>query len=328
MIPFAPGSLILAPMVGISNRAFRTLIRETGAPDFCFTEMASAEAFISGAQYEDYYTDPRPEPGTTSIQFSTRSAEALERACGMLSSRPPETRPAGVDINFGCSAPHIRRAGGGSAWSDNPEGAADLVLAARSSWQGALSAKIRMGSDSDPVRLRSFCEKIAAAGLDFLTFHPRTNSQKLRRKPDYDAIGALARDLPIPLVGNGDISDAESLRTVLAGQNAYAAMIGREAVRRPWIFRVLRPSQEGTTPESVDRLRIALRFLDLDEEMLPAPWQLESARRFFSYYCDTLSFAHHIKYRTMNSPDIGSMRMVLREYFDDVPSDRLLSFPA
>jgi tRNA-dihydrouridine synthase len=323
MIPFR--SLILAPMVGISNRAFRTLIQEIGPADYCFTEMASAEAFISGAQYEDCYTDPLPCPEATSIQFSARSPEALGKACSMVAARPAGSRPAGIDINFGCSAPHIRRAGGGSAWSDKPEGAADLVAAARASWPGTLSAKIRMGSDADPVRLRSFCETIAAGGLDFITLHPRMNNQKLRRKPDYDSIGGIAKDLPLPLVGNGDIHDPASLAEVLDGQKAYAAMIGREAVRRPWIFRLLRSTAPGQDNGTVDRLEIALRFLELDEALLPAPWRLESARRFLSYYCDTLSFAHHIKYKAMNSPDIESMRSTLRDYFEQVPADRELS---
>ncbi|HEY9054846.1 MAG TPA: tRNA-dihydrouridine synthase, partial [Rectinemataceae bacterium] len=136
MLPFPPGSILLAPMVGITNRAFRTLVDELGPPDWAFTEMASAEAFLANAANEETYTDPSPHPEACSVQFFARSAPALAEACSRLASRPQEKRPAGIDINFGCSAPHIRRMGGGSAWSSDKEGASALVAAARAAWPG------------------------------------------------------------------------------------------------------------------------------------------------------------------------------------------------
>lgn len=325
MIPFPRNSLLLAPMVGITNRAFRTLLSEIGAPDYAFTEMASAEAFTSRAQYEECYTDARPTPSGTSVQFSARSAEGLSAACVEILSREAAQIPAGIDINFGCSAPHIRRSGGGSAWSSNPAGAADLVAAAKAVWPGALSAKVRMGQDDDYDRFLAFCSGLADAGLDFLTVHPRTDGQKFKRSPRYEYIGRLSRDLAVPVVGNGDLTDEASVRSLLAEQGPYAVMIGREAVRRPWIFGLLRRRLSGVGQAgSQDRLAIGLRFLDLVESELPLPWRMESSRRFFSYYCDTLSFAHHIKYKTINSPDLKGMRDSLIEYFDQVPVDRTI----
>jgi hypothetical protein len=73
--------------------------------------------------------------------------------------------------------------------------------------------------------------------------------------------------------------------------------------------------------QPLDRLAVALRFLELDAAFLPEKWQLETARRFFDYYCEPLSFAHHIKYKTMNSPSLGAMRAGLEEYFEQVPGD-------
>jgi len=315
-------------MVGITNRAFRTLLSEIGPPDYAFTEMASAEAFVSRSQYEECYTDAQPSPSRTSVQFYARSADSLSAACSAILSRDAAQLPAGIDINFGCSAPHIRRSGGGSAWSSNPAGAADLVAAARAAWPGTLSAKVRMGPDDDYDRFLEFCSAIAGAGLDFLTVHPRTDGQKFKRSPKYEYIGRLSRTLAVPIVGNGDLTDADSVRSLLAGQSPYAVMIGREAVRRPWIFGLLRRQISGEGPiGSMDRLAIGLRFLELVESELPEPWRLESSRRFFSYYCDTLSFAHHIKYKVINSPDLRGMRDTLTEYFGQVPDDRAILLP-
>ncbi len=312
-------------MVGITNRAFRTLLDELGGPDYAFTEMASAEAFSSHAQYEAVYTDARPSPEATSVQFYARSAAAMAAACRELLSRAAPEAPAGIDINFGCSAPHIRKSGGGSAWSSDPAGAAELVAAARAAWPGALSAKIRMGPDDDYDRFLSFCSRIAEAGLDFLSVHPRTDGQKFRHLPQHEVTLRLAGDLSIPIVANGDITDLKKALALLGEKGAYAVMIGREAVRRPWIFGTLRTKLQGSlSSPPVDRLAIGLHFLDLAESALPEAWSLETSRRFFSYYCETMSFAHHIKYRLMNSPSIEAMRAKLGDYFEEVPGDRLL----
>ena len=325
MLPFPNKAILLAPMVGITNRAFRTLLDEVGRPDYAFTEMASAEAFISHAQYEAFYTDARPSPGATSVQFYARSAASMAAACAEILKRDAAEAPAGLDINFGCSAPHIRKSGGGSAWGSNPAGAAEFVAAARAAWPGTLSAKIRMGPDDDYDRFLSFCSLIAGAGLDFLTVHPRTDGQKFRRSPRHDFTLRLAKDLSVAVVANGDITDAAAAEALLGEGGASGIMIGREAVRRPWIFSLLRAQLRGAAPcPPQDRLEIALRFLDLVESMLPEAWRLQTSRRFFSYFCEPLSFSHHIKYRVMNQPALAAMRSALIEYFEQVPGDRIV----
>lgn len=319
MIPFSSGSLLLAPMVGITNRAFRTLVGELGAPNHCFTEMASAEAFISGALYEDVYTDPSPDPEHTSVQFSARSARSAQAACDLLAKRSGAGLPQGVDLNFGCSAPHIRKAGGGSAWSADPEGAALLVSQARASWPGLLSAKVRLGADEDYGRILDYAKRLSDAGLDFLVVHPRTDRQKFKGKPRHEVSFALARDLSIPVIANGDICTMEDVQNILGSGSIHSVMLGREAVRRPWIFRKLK---RAGTNAPIDRLEVGLRFLGLVEDLLPRPWQLETARRFFFYYCDPLRFAHHARTSLMNSADLALMRTTLEKYFADSPEDR------
>jgi tRNA-dihydrouridine synthase len=351
MLPFSSGSILLAPMVGITNRAFRTLLEELGSPDYAFTEMASAEAYIANAPYESDYTDSNPKPDRTSVQFYSRSAASLAAACSKLRNNPFQELPAGVDINFGCSAPHIRSKGGGSAWSSDPDLAAELVSAARAAWPGILSAKIRMGPDEDYDRLLGFCRRIVAEGLDFLCIHPRRDDQKFKDKARHEYSLRLARDLSCPLVANGDITEAAQISMLTGRQRAgaakgeagasthtagadapgaYAVMIGREAVRKPWIFSQLHAlgsakSAIPTPAQSIDRLTVGLRFLALAELYLPEAWQLESARRFFSYYCEQFSFAHHIKFKTMNSPSLSAMAETFTAYFDNVPEDRYCS---
>lgn len=329
MKPFPDGALLLAPMVGITDRAFRSLVAELSPPDYAFTEMAGVEGFITGSAEDAIYTDPRPDPARTSVQFYAKQPERLALACGKLAGLPEEIRPAGVDINFGCAAPRIRKAGGGAAWSADPDGAVRLVEAARAAWPGWLSAKLRSGPDEDPDRLLDHCRRLESAGLDFLTLHPRTDSQKFRRAANHRLTGLLAAELRIPVVANGDLRERSHADRLHSEQAPAALMIGREAARRPWIFAILRGSEPCGTANPgmvadgrIDRIAVAFRYLDLVDADLPEAWKAEHARRVMAYYAEGFSFAHHLKWNLVNAPGIVAMRAVLREYLAEVPQDR------
>ncbi|HRY53677.1 MAG TPA: tRNA-dihydrouridine synthase family protein [Spirochaetia bacterium] len=317
--PFPPGSLFLAPMVALSHRPLRTLTREFGGLDYACTEMASAAALVSGSPYDEWYLDPEPCPERTILQFYTVKPERLVEALERCASLPV----FGADINFGCSAPHIERAGGGVAWMADPSRAAELVRLARAAWPKPLSAKLRIGPEEDYTALRDFCLRLVGAGLDFLTLHPRLKSEKLRRSSRWDYVASLARELPIPVIGNGDVRSYADYRDKLEACRPAGIMIGREAVRRPWIFALIRGREADPAFElEVDLEATAYRMLELIEGQLPPDFHLTRARRFFFYYCDNFSFAHHIKWKTQNAPNLEAIRAELAAYFVEVPADR------
>jgi tRNA-dihydrouridine synthase B len=318
--PFPAGSLFMAPMVGLSHRPLRTLVREFGGLDFAYTEMASAAALVSGSKNEGWYLDAEPAPDRTMLQFFTVKVERLVEAL----DRCKDMRVRGADINFGCAAPHIERAGGGAAWMEAPEKAAALVAAARAVWPKLLSAKLRIGIDEDYGRLRDFCLGLAGAGLDFLCLHPRLKGEKLRRLSRWDYVRRLALDLPLPVIGNGDVRSWSGYRERVEESRPAGIMIGREAARRPWIFALIRGRERD--PEfslEVDMRACAERFFDLVEKHLPPEIHLTRARRFLFYFAENFSFAHHIRWRLQNAADLGAMRLALRGYLDEVPGDRI-----
>jgi len=344
MVPFSRGSLFLAPMVGITNRAFRTLVCELGAPDWFVTEMASAEAFLSGGRNESIYLDPSPRPLRTSVQFAARSPETLAKACTAVSRLPAEYRPAGIDINMGCSAPHIKGYGRGAALLDNPSLAREMVAAAREQWGGMLSAKIRISTSLGEDGTVALAQSLASAGLDCITVHARFDTQKFRRKADHRFAALLAEALPIPVIANGDITSRDECDALLDSTHIHSLMIGRAAAQKPWLFASLKSGAGSggggrVTPQSseleskpqpgtrhmpeIDLLAIALRFIELVETLLPSEWQKETCRRVFSYYAENVSFAHHLRFSLINAPSLDAMRQILRDYFDQVPQDRI-----
>jgi len=310
-------------MVGLSHRALRELILEYGGLDLAYTEMASAGAAVSGSPYEECYLDAGPAPEKVVYQLYATRPERLPEALARLGDKPV----FGADINFGCSAPHITRAGGGAAWMRRPESAFALARSARAVWNKPLSAKIRLGQDEDYERLADFVRGLAEAGIDYVALHPRFEGQKFRRQGRWDFVARLAAEMPLPIVGNGDIRLWTDYRRRRDEAKPAGIMIGREAARRPWIFALLR-GKEGSEDFSmdVDLRAAAFRMLDLIESRLVEDFRLTRAQRFFFYFADNFRYAHYIKWKLVNSPDLGSMRKELDAYFEEMPDDRIMRF--
>ncbi|MCX7023095.1 MAG: tRNA-dihydrouridine synthase family protein, partial [Spirochaetes bacterium] len=279
-----PDALLLAPMVELSHRPLRELIESFGGCDLYCTEMASASAFVSGAPWDRYFLDTLPCPGRTVLQFYAsdrgRMAEAAIRSRSMDA--------AGIDLNFGCSAPQIEKSGGGVRWMLDPAAAADLVKAVRDARpEGTVSVKTRIGYEDDYGYLRDFCGGLAGAGADWIVLHPRLKNEKFRRSGRWDYVRRLREDLGIPVVGNGDVRSPEDWRARVDACAPSGIMIGREAVRRPWIFALIkgRIADPDYSP-LIDVRATAFRMLELVETLLPREFHRSRGRRFLHYYCD------------------------------------------
>jgi tRNA-dihydrouridine synthase len=318
-------ALLLAPMVGLSHRAFRELVFGFGACDIAYGEMTSASGSAAASAFERAFLDTGPEPGRVVVQYLVTKAEGLAAALERL----PPCR--GVDLNFGCAAPHIERSGGGVRWMKDPAGAAALVSLAKRALQGrvgpdgdplTVSAKLRAGYEDDQGALGEFCLALQGAGVDYLCVHPRLAGQKLRRRADWSALAALSRALRVPLVGNGDVRSFEDCLRLERETGVRGAMIGREAVRRPWIFELIsRKRRDRDAMMEIDLADLAFRFIETLKARLPEEFWHTRAQRFFSYFCDNFTYAHHIKWKVLNAPTVDAMRESLEAYFLEVPSD-------
>ncbi len=318
---------MLAPMVELSHRPLRELIAGFGGCDRYYTEMCGAPAYVSDAPYDQWFLDTEPRPESTAIQFNSPDSERMEAAVAKLLADRREKNLAlgGIDINFGCSAPLIEKAGGGVFWMKHPKAAAAMVAAVRALIPGVgLSAKMLLGYEESGEALLAFCRGLVDAGADYLILHPRLKDQKFKRLGKWEYVASLARDLPVPVIGNGDIRDYDGYATAVGTHGAAGAMIGREAVRRPWIFALLRARElDPDYRMDVDIEGTGLRMLDLIRAYLPPSFHLSRARRFFFYYCDNLSFSHHLRYAIQNAPDLRAVESLFKAYFDTVPADRL-----
>jgi tRNA-dihydrouridine synthase len=310
-------SFLLAPMAEISHRALRELIESFGGCDEYYTEMISAGALVGGGPLEKWYLDPLPCPSKLVYQLVGADPGQLIRAAALLDSR----ECAGIDINMGCSAPAIRRTGAGAAWMASADKAGELIAGLRKSTKKRLSVKLRIGFEDDFDYLLRFCRRLEDAGLDLITLHPRTIREKFRRIARWDYVARLRGELGIPVAGNGDITDAAVLLSRAASGDGGTLMVGRGAVRQPWIFAHARALEAGTEPPPVNLEETALRFLDLLSLHQPSEFHKSRAWRFFSYFCDNLKWAHHVKTLISRETDLSGMERVLTGYFRENPEE-------
>jgi tRNA-dihydrouridine synthase len=163
--------------------------------------------------------------------------------------------------------------------------------------------------------------------------HPRTAREKFRRTARWDFVGALRQNLRVPVAGNGDVADAAGLLRRAAG-DCDAVMVGRLALRAPWVFAQARLFEKRRTPEGeeapseppdVNLEETALRFLELLARYQPTEFHTSRARRFFGYFCDNLFWGNYVKTLLGRETGLTGMERVLTSYFSEHPEERLAS---
>ncbi|MDR1507956.1 MAG: tRNA-dihydrouridine synthase family protein [Treponema sp.] len=310
---------ILAPMAELSHRALRELIEsffdrpDTPRPEY-YSEMISAAGLLSGGPFEKWYLDGGPRQERLVYQLLGSDPEKLAAAAGVLDTLPC----LGIDINMGCAAPAITRTGAGVRLMEDIDKAGRIAAALRKATKKRLSVKMRLGSRPPPgsddlpgfERLLTFCRRLENEGVEFIALHPRLAGEKFKRRARWDYVEALRKELSIPVAGNGDIGSAAGLAD---RAKAGPAMIGRLAVKEPWVFAAA-PRQSTARLEET-----AFRFLDLLSLHQPPEFHLSRARRFFRYYCDNFTWAEYLRNKINREESLGGIGRVIHEYCRENP---------
>jgi len=304
----------LAPMAEISHRAFRELIEDFGGCDCYFTEMISAAALFADGPYEKWYIDTAPKPEKVVFQVIGSDIGHISNAVTLLD----RLECAGIDINMGCSAPLIRKSGAGGAWMASIDRAGELISYIRPLIKHRLSVKLRIGYKDDFDYLVRFCRRLEAEGVELITLHPRLVTEKFKRLARWEYVGRLKQELKIPVAGNGDIATPAELVRRAASGSCDATMVGRAAVRQPWIFAQARKIEDAdsTKTDFVPNIEeIGLRFLELLTQYQPPDFHLSRAMRFFGFFCDNLKWGTYLKTQLNRETTLSGIEMVWKWYF-------------
>jgi len=332
MITLNNDTLILAPMADLSHAGLRMLIESYGGCDLYFTEMISAAWILNGGPHEHYYESSLPDPERVVFQLVGGEEQTLTDAAVYLVSRGARA----LDLNMGCSAPLILKKGGGCAWMRTPERAVDLAARVREALPPhvSLSVKLRLGEKEDCESLLNLAAGMEKAGVSFLTLHPKTRKEKQSRPPRWSHISLLKETLSIPVVGNGHVTDPASCFSRREKFNPDGIMIGRGAVRRPWIFQQIRREDEARGQgETAEPFRVSLKecteeFNRLLAEHQPPEFHLSRLQRFYMYFHRNFRFGHHLYASAIyNASSAGEVRDLVRTYLETHPEEEFLSGP-
>ncbi len=224
-------NVILAPMAGVTDKAFRLICKPFG-PALMYTEMVSGKGlFYKNKKTADLLdTDSTEKPVAT--QLFGHEPDVLAEIAGKALEYGAEI----IDINMGCPAPKIVGNGDGSAIMKTPKLAGEIVAAVVRAVDAPVTVKIRKGWNDESVNAVEVAKIVESCGAAAITVHGRTREQFYSGKADLDIIRAVKNAVKIPVVGNGDITDEESAKNMLDYTGCDGIMIGRGAEGDPWIF--------------------------------------------------------------------------------------------
>jgi nifR3 family TIM-barrel protein len=226
-------NLIMAPLAGITDLAFRTIVRRYGC-GLCYTEMVSADGLVRGqkATFNYLRSDPGDRPLIAQI-FGSDPAVLAAAARVIEEGRLADA----VDINMGCPVRPVIRRGAGAALMRNPEKVRLILQATRKATTLPLTVKIRSGWSAAEKNAAEIARIAEGEGADAIAVHPRTASQGFGGHADWAVITEVKAALKIPVVGNGDVEMPQDVSAMLGQTGCDGVMIGRSALGNPWIFR-------------------------------------------------------------------------------------------
>ena len=252
---------VLAPMAGVSDRAYRELCVRFGAA-YCVSEMVSSKALSFNSKKSEELMEISDLERPCGIQIFGDDPKCMADAA----KHALENKPDIIDINMGCPAPKISSNGSGSALMKNAWLCGEIVKAVTAVTDIPVTVKIRKGWDDDSVNAVEVAKICESAGAAAITVHGRTRQQYYKPPVDYDIIKAVRESVSVPVIANGDIDSAERAKEVMDITGCDLVMIGRATLGNPWIFSQINaylenPNVKIHTPDLEERLGVMIEHI-------------------------------------------------------------------
>jgi len=346
--PFA-----LAPMAGMTDTAFRRLVKRRGGCGLVVTEMVSSEGLVRGIdrtlEYAEYTEEERP----VSIQIFGGDPVKMADAAQIVEGMGADI----VDINMGCPVPKIAKHNAGCSLMREPEHAQAVVAAMAKAVRIPVTVKMRAGWDANAINAPELARRMEDAGAAAIAVHGRTAAQSYTGSSDWSLIARVAADLGIPVLGSGDCVDPAHLVEKLSESQVSGVLVGRGALRNPWIFEQAAALARGETPREVtmaERGQFLLEYIDLllhertgeppgFRHVAPGPeapgsqgpnsfahsptadrgpaarghdrWVINKLRALNSWYTKGIDNGSHLRVAVNSAESIAQLRDIIAEFF-------------
>ncbi len=309
-------AICLAPMAGITDLPFRTIVREFGC-GLAFTEMVSANGLVRGMGKTCRYLDSSPSDRPLGVQLFGSDPEILAEAVRMTVDRGADL----VDMNMGCPVKKVVKAGSGAVLMRDPQRVAVILQVMRKATDLPLTLKIRAGWRHREVNALAIGRIAEECGVDAVILHPRTVDQGFSGEADWGLIAALKAQLRIPVIGSGDVRRPEDAARMFRETGCDGVMVGRGALGNPWLIRNILHHQSGRdtgAPSLADRMEIIRRHLALAVDYYGEKVGTRDFRKHLLWYTKGLRGGAQFRQAAGQITDLASAWKVLQDYFQSL----------
>jgi len=312
------GRIILAPLAGVSDSAFRLICRKMGAA-IVFTEMISADGLLQKNLQSLNYLFFRPEERPIGFQLFGSEPAKMASAVEVMMSYQPDF----IDLNFGCPVKKVVRRGAGAALLKNVNRLRQITEEVVRISPVPVVAKIRQGWDENQVNAVEVAKILEGCGVQAITIHPRTQAQQYRGHSDWSIIGKLKEAVSIPIIGNGDVKTADDAKRMIDETGCDLVMIGRGSLGNPWIFReanyFLQTGNKLAPPTLPERLNLIFQHLEDIVALKGLRSGVHEMRKHLGWYTKGFPKSAQIRSELFNKTSVEEIKECLANYFSDLP---------
>ena len=338
---------VVAPMAGMTDTAFRRLVKRHGGCGLVVTEMVSSEGLVRGIdrtlEYAEYTEEERP----VSIQIFGGDPDKMAAAAQIVEGMGADI----VDVNMGCPVPKISKHNAGCSLMREPQHAASVISAMTRAVSIPVTVKMRADWSDSARNAPALARRVQDAGAAAVTIHGRTAEQSYKGLADWELVARVADDLSIPVLGSGDCVEADQiLDRMHAGVSGV--LVGRGVLRNPWILAQAADMVAGRPPRQVTMGQRGQFLLDYLELLLnervdeakgfrhAAPgtsavdakargrerWVINKIRALCSWYSKGFDCGSHFRVRVNSCESIAQLKDIIDEFFFAAP-DAIVALP-
>ncbi len=334
---------ILSPMAGLTDSAFRRLVKRRGGCGMVVTEMVSSEGLVRGLDRTLEYAEFTEEERPVAVQLFGGDPERMARAAQRIEQLGADL----IDVNMGCPVPKVAKGMAGCSLMRDPDRAAAIVEAMARAVSVPVTVKIRSGWNEREVNAPDLACRLEAAGAAAIAVHGRTAAQSYSGRADWELIARVARAVSIPVWGNGDCIEPDDMVLRMNESGVAGVLVGRGALRNPWIFAQAAALAAGEPPVQValaDRGRFLLDYIDMLVTEAPggvargvrslaeavpggggtpaipadpghARWVVNKLRALCAWYTRGLDGGAHLREAVNHAPSIPALREIISQFF-------------
>jgi nifR3 family TIM-barrel protein len=331
----------LAPMAGMTDTAFRRLVKRRGGCGLVVTEMVSSEGLVRGIDRTLEYAEFTEEERPVAVQIFGGDPEHMARAAENVEGIGADI----VDVNMGCPVPKVAKGNAGCRLMREPEHAAAIVAAMTRAVKIPVTVKMRAGWNDREVNAPDLARRVEDAGAAAIAVHGRTAAQSYSGQADWDLIARVAGSVSIPVFGNGDCTEPRDLLDRLSATGVAGILVGRGILRNPWLFAQAAALAAGQPVPEISRQqrgRFLLEYIELlrrgrvddpagfrhalpgaeDTQAAEAPsrghdrWVINKIRALSAWYTRGFENGSHLRQVINHTDSLAALHTTIREFFD------------